>query len=245
MWCPGPDSRNDPLATQTRSCDPDKPISFHKRRSRSAQEIKIIRNQTVSRQLKHDINHSLRNLELKSRDFGLMKNARLMTSIHDVTMGGVATSFMCADTRASRSVQCTHTVLFTIQQGLDMPCLTGICMWLTSLNVYNMLTQVRTCSYECIPVVCGFYPCDTADKITNWCHEISDRTPIHVASRIARIMIRSKQGRSWNPIELRNLKLASKILMRSRYHQWLDLFWNRALVSRVPCTLMSEHWWHN
>ena len=33
-----------------------------------------------------------------------------MISIHDVTMGGVATLFMSADTRASEPVQCTHTV---------------------------------------------------------------------------------------------------------------------------------------
>ena len=33
-----------------------------------------------------------------------------MISIHDVTMGGVATSFMSADTRAPWQVQCTHTV---------------------------------------------------------------------------------------------------------------------------------------
>ena len=39
-----------------------------------------------------------------------MKNIRLMISIHDVTMGGVATSFMSADTRASWPVQCMHTV---------------------------------------------------------------------------------------------------------------------------------------
>ena len=42
-------------------------------------------------QLKHDINHSLGNLELKLRDCSWMKNVRLMTSIHDVTMGDVAT----------------------------------------------------------------------------------------------------------------------------------------------------------
>ena len=39
-----------------------------------------------------------------------MKNVRLMLSIHDVIMGGVATSFMRAGMRASWPVQCTHTV---------------------------------------------------------------------------------------------------------------------------------------
>ena len=39
-----------------------------------------------------------------------MKNIRLMISIYDVTMGGVATPFMSVDSRASWPVQCTHTV---------------------------------------------------------------------------------------------------------------------------------------
>ena len=40
----------------------------------------------------------------------LNKKVRVMISIHDVTMGGVAMSFMSVDTRASWPVQCTHTV---------------------------------------------------------------------------------------------------------------------------------------
>ena len=97
-------------SAQIRSCDPDRPIAFHKRRSRSAHEIEKIRNQTVYCQLNHDINHSLGNLELKLRGRNWMKNVRLIIYIHGVTMGGVATSFMSADTRASWPVQCTHTV---------------------------------------------------------------------------------------------------------------------------------------
>ena len=95
---------------QIHSCDPDRPIAFHKRWSRSAHQIKKIQNQTVYCQLNHDINHSLGNLELKLRDCDWMKNVRLMISIHDVAIGGVATSFMSADTRASWPVQCMHTV---------------------------------------------------------------------------------------------------------------------------------------
>ena len=95
---------------QIRSCDPDRLIAFHKRRSRSAHQIEKIRNQTVYCQLNHDINHSLGNLELKLRGHDWMKNVRLMISIHDVTMGGVAMSFRSADTRASWPVQCMHTV---------------------------------------------------------------------------------------------------------------------------------------
>ena len=95
---------------QIRSCDPDRPIAFHKRRSRSAHRIEKIRNQTVYCQLNHDINHSLGNLELKLRGRDWIKNVRLMISIHGVTMEGLATSFMSADTRGSWPVQCTHTV---------------------------------------------------------------------------------------------------------------------------------------
>ena len=86
-------------SAQIRSCDPDRPIAFHKRRSRSAHQIEKIRNQTVYCQLNHDINHSLGNLQLKLHVRDWMKNVRLMISIHDVTMGGVATSFMSVDTR--------------------------------------------------------------------------------------------------------------------------------------------------
>ena len=74
-------------SAQIRSCDPDRPIAFHKRRLRAAHQIEKIRNQTVYSQLNHDINHSLGNLVLKLRDCDWMKNLRLMISIHDVTMG--------------------------------------------------------------------------------------------------------------------------------------------------------------
>ena len=97
-------------SAQIRSCDPDQPIAFHKRRSRSSHQIEKIRTQTVYCQLNHDINQSLGNLELNLHGHDWMKNVRVMISIHDVTMGGVATSFMTADTRASWPVQCTHTV---------------------------------------------------------------------------------------------------------------------------------------
>ena len=125
-----------------RSCDPDRLIAFHKRWSRSAHQTEKIRNQTVYCQLNHDINHSLGVLELKLRGRDWMKNARLMVSIHDITMGGVVTSFMSADTRALCPVQYTHT----IQHGLDMPYLAGKCMWLTSLKLSKLLTQDRPCS---------------------------------------------------------------------------------------------------
>ena len=105
----GPDSRNDPLAIGSDTIL----WSWSANRipqSRSAHQIEKIRNQTVYCQLNHDINHSLGNLELKLRGRDWMKNVRLMTSIHDVTMGGVVTLFMSTDTRASWPVRCTHTV---------------------------------------------------------------------------------------------------------------------------------------
>ena len=98
------------LSAQIRSCDPDRPIAFHKRLSRSAHEIENIWNQIVYCQLNHDINHSLNIVELKLRGRDWIKNVRLMISVHDVTIGGVAMSFMSADTRASWPVQNTHTV---------------------------------------------------------------------------------------------------------------------------------------
>ena len=97
--------------------------------------------------------------------------------------------------------------LLMIQHGLDMPYLTGICMWLMTLKIYKLLTQDRPCSSKCFPVVCGFYLGEITDKMTNCCDEISDPTPILVASRITRIMILSKQDRSWNPIGSRNREL--------------------------------------
>ena len=95
-------------SAQIQSCDPDRPIAFHKRRSRSAHQK--IRNQTVYCQLNHGINLSLGKLELQLRGHDWIKNVRLVISIHYVTMVGVATSFMSADTRASWPVQYTHTV---------------------------------------------------------------------------------------------------------------------------------------
>ena len=51
----------------------------------------------------------------------------------------------------SARTQCLHT----IQHGLDMPYLTGMCMWLTSLKMYKLLTQDRPCSSKWFSVVCG------------------------------------------------------------------------------------------
>ena len=62
-------------SAQIRSCAPDRPIAFHKRRSRSAHQIKKIWNQTVYCQLNHDINHSLGNLELKLRGRDCIKTS--------------------------------------------------------------------------------------------------------------------------------------------------------------------------
>ena len=152
---PIPETIHSRLA-QIRSCDPDRPIAFHKRRSRSAHEIEKIWNQTVYCQLNHDINHLLGKLELKLGGRDRMKNVRLMISIHDVTIGGVATSFMSADTRASWPVQCMHTMFAHYTTRFGMPYLTGMCIWLTSLKIYKLLIQDRPSSNKCFPVVCRF-----------------------------------------------------------------------------------------
>ena len=62
-------------SAQIRSCDPDRPIAFHKRQSWSAHQIEKIWNLTVYCQLNHDINHSLGNLELKLYDCDWMKTS--------------------------------------------------------------------------------------------------------------------------------------------------------------------------
>ena len=112
LWWSGPHSRNDPLAIGSDtnlwswSTDriPQTPITIG---SSDRENTKP--------------NSSLLPIESRHKSFTgkfrieitwswLNKKVRLMISIHDVTMGGVATSFMSADTKASWPVQCTHTV---------------------------------------------------------------------------------------------------------------------------------------
>ena len=143
-------------SAQIRSCDPDRPIAFHKRRSRSAHQIEKIQNQTVYCQLNHDINHSLGNLELKLYGSDWIKNVRLMISIHDVTMGGVATSFMSADTRASWPVQCTHSVFAHDTTRFGHAIFNRYVYVINVIESIQLLTQDRPCSSKCFPVVCGF-----------------------------------------------------------------------------------------
>ena len=67
---------------------------------------------------------------------------------------------------------------------------------------------------------------DFVDKMTIFCDKMSDPTPIHVASRIDR--------QDYDPIEAGSFVesdlswAGEKLLIRSRYQQWLDRFWNRA-----------------
>ena len=191
-------------------------ITFHKCRSRLTHQIEKIWNQTVYCQLKHDINHSLRNLKLKLRDCGWMKNVRLMTSIHDITMGGV-TSFMYAVMRASQSVHCMHTVSFLIQHGVDMPCLTSMCMCLTSLNIYKLLTQdgnVLVNVPSCLLILT--MEILLIKKQLLWWNFWSNIDPCSKHDR--QIMIQLKQDRSWNLIKSRNRGLVGiKLLVWSRY----------------------------
>ena len=157
-WWPGPDSRNDPLTIRSDtilwswSADriPQTPITT----SSSDRE----NTKTVYWQLNHDIDHSLGRLELKLCDRGWMKNIRLMTSIHDVIMGGVATSFMCADTESvTASSMHAHSVVHDETWF-------GHAMFDRYVYVVNvieiptmLLTQDRTCSSKCFLVVCGFW----------------------------------------------------------------------------------------
>ena len=126
-------------SAQIRSCDPDRPIAFHKRRSRSVHQIEKIRNQTIYWQLNHDINHSLGHLDLKLCDRGWMKNVRLMISIHDVIMGGVATSFMCADTESvTVSSVLAHGVVYDTTRF-------GHAMFHRYVYVVNLIEYLQYC----------------------------------------------------------------------------------------------------
>ena len=143
-------------SAQIRSCDPDQSIAFHKRRSRSAHQIEKLRNQTVYCQLNHDKNHSLGNLELKLRGLDFIKKSDwwylFMTSQWEVWRRHLWVPIRERHGQFSARAPC----LLTTQHGLDMPYLTGMCMWLTSLKIYKLLTQDRPCSSKCFPVVCGF-----------------------------------------------------------------------------------------
>ena len=152
-WWPGPDSRNNPLTIGSDT------ILW----SWSADSIPQTSIMIGSSDRENMKPNSLLPIESWHKSFTgkfrteiirlwLNENIRLMISIHDVTMWGVVTSFMSADTRVPWPVQCMHTVLLTIQHGLDMPYLTGMGMWSTSLKIYKLLTQDR----PCFPVVCGF-----------------------------------------------------------------------------------------
>ena len=100
---------------QIRSYDPDRPIAFHKHWSWSAHQTQKMRNQTVYCQSNLDINYSLGNLELKLLDRGWTKNARLMMSIHDSTMGGVANIiYVCQyETIMASSVHSQYNMVWT------------------------------------------------------------------------------------------------------------------------------------
>ena len=73
------------------------------------------------------------------------------------------------------------------------------------------------------------------DIITNCCDEIFHPTLIHVASRIARITIWSKQDRSWNPIRSRNRELlrnywSNHVISSDRIVSWIGTW-----CFRYPC----------
>ena len=123
LWSPGPDSRKDPLVISSDtilwswSVDriPQTPITIGSSDRENTKPNSLLpiesRHKSFTGKFRIEITWSWLN-----------KNVRLIISIHGVTMGGLATSFMSTDTRASWSVQCTHTVFaHDIQHGLDMP----------------------------------------------------------------------------------------------------------------------------
>ena len=71
-----------------------------------------------------------------------MKNVRLMTSIHDVILGGVAMSFMCADTEniTASSVH-THGIVPDTTRF-------GHAMFDRYVYVVNIIEYLQHCSHK-------------------------------------------------------------------------------------------------
>ena len=68
-----------------------------------------------------------------------MKNVRLMTSIHNVIMGGVATSFMCADTESvTVSSALAHGVVYDTTRF-------GHAMFDRYVHVVNLIVYLQYC----------------------------------------------------------------------------------------------------
>ena len=140
-WEPGPIPETiHSRLPQIRSCDPDQPIAFHKRWSRSANQTEKIRNQTVCCQLNHDINHSRGNLELKLRDRDWLKNVTLMISIRDITMTSQWEVWRRHWWVPIRERHGQFTACTQCCSRYNMPYLTGMCMWFTSLKIYKLMT---------------------------------------------------------------------------------------------------------
>ena len=123
LWSPGPDSRKDPLVISSDtilwswSVDriPQTPITIGSSDRENTKPNSLLPIESLHKSFTGKF-------RIEITWSWLNKNVRLIISIHGVTMGGLATSFMSTDTRASWSVQCTHTVFaHDIQHGLDMP----------------------------------------------------------------------------------------------------------------------------
>ena len=99
----------------------------------------------------HDINHALGNLELRLCNHVWIKKRHtddIYSRCHNERCGNVIYVFRYESITAG-SVY-AHCVVHDTT-WYRMPCLTGMSMWLTSLNtcIYKLLTQDRTCSSEC------------------------------------------------------------------------------------------------
>ena len=111
IWVPGPNSRNDPLAIGSDtilwswSADriPQTPITIGSSDRETTKPNSLLPIESWQKSFTGKF-------RIEITWSWLNKKVRLMISIHDVTMGGVATSFMSADTRAPWPVQCTRTM---------------------------------------------------------------------------------------------------------------------------------------
>ena len=158
LWSPGPDSWNDPLAigsdTILWSWSTDRipqtliTIGSSDRETTKPSSLSPIESwhKSLTVKFRIDITRSRLNERCQTDDIYSWR--------HNGRCGDII--FVCRYRERYGQFSAHTQVLFMMEHGLNMPFLTGMCMWLTSMKIYKLLPQDRPCSSKCIPVVCGF-----------------------------------------------------------------------------------------
>ena len=147
-----------------------------------------------------------------------MKNIRLMGPIHDVIMGGVAMSFMCAVTKSvTASSVHEHSVVHDTTR-FRHAMFDRYVYVVNIIEISVLLTQDRTCSNECFLVICGLWLWQNNQMLwwIFWSHtdpctkqDRQDHDPIAAGS----FMESDRIKKSW---------AGEKLLIRSLYHSdWI------------------------